>query len=79
MTCIPGLASISSGKAVRPSMRGISMSRMTTSTGDRRNALTAICPSLTDEATTTFGWVSSSRVNSPRTTAESSAIITRNG
>src|SRR5579859_7370305 len=69
----------SSGSAVSPSITGISMSRMATSTSCRSMAFSAIWPLPTEAITWTCGSSSSMRVTRPRTTAESSTTMTRIG
>src|SRR5579859_75534 len=69
----------SSGSAVRPSITGISISRMATSTSWRSSAFSAIWPLPTEATTWRCGSSSSMRVTSPRTTAESSTTMTRTG
>src|SRR6185437_13448610 len=75
----PGEASSSRGSAARPSITGISMSRMMTSASLRAAWTMAIWPLLQEAMTSMRGSADSMRVMRPRTMAESSTTITRTG
>jgi hypothetical protein len=77
MTLMSGLAASSLGSAVNPSMTGISISRMTTSTSLRWSTASAALPLLADATTATSGSVSSARMSRPRMAALSSTTIRR--
>src|SRR5262249_42091750 len=81
MTERPGFACSIFGKAVMPSITGISMSSTATSISlpGRVSASTASWPLPTVVTTLIAGSLSRARVSRPRITAESSTTITRYG
>jgi hypothetical protein len=74
-----GASARSLGRAVRPSMTGISMSRMMTSTVCLGSLFSACWPSPTDATTTMSSSTSRILRIRPRVTAESSTNMTRIG
>jgi hypothetical protein len=75
----PGFIASSLGSASSPPITGISMSSTTTSGSTSASLATPWAPSGAAPASTMSACSLTQRLNSPRTTAESSMIMTRMG